>query len=368
MQSSRTILKKNSFGLVLLLFACLFLAAGTNAQPGVIRPLPAPQTPGTPPVPPRRSATRATPATLGQSTVKGRVVYKDNAQPLKGIRVQIFTGNDHASDSADDGPSVRNMELVAFTSNRGEFQVGNLAAGKYYIAVEGPGIGMPSGFGMRIPLPLSAIPRPEDFPEIVPRHDAEFTVDGTNTVDVEVRIARGGSISGKVLKANGAPVADVPVSFIARDGSSAVGVGPYMSRYSAQTDKDGAYRIENLPAGDYVVAAAIQDKRGSFDMRARMLGESQIVTYHPAAIRVRDASSVRVDPGSETNGVNITLVARNAYAVSGSMMRQQDGTAIAGATVLLVKPRSNSGRPVGSGAWASELRAAMRMAVGRLPT
>jgi len=342
MQTSRGSLNNNSFSLVLL-FACLFLAVATKAQSGVTRPLPPTQTPGMRPGPPRRSTT---PATSGQSTVKGQVVYKDNAQPLKGIRVQIFTGNDHSRDSANDGPPIRDMGLVAFTNNRGEFQVENLAAGKYYIAVEGPGIGTPSGFGMRIPLPMSAIPRREDFAEIVPRHDAEFTVDGTNTVDVEVRIARGGSISGKVLKANGAPVADVPVSFIARDGSSAVGVGPYMSRYSAQTDKDGAYRIENLPAGDYVVAAAIEDKRGSFDMRARLLGESQIVTYHPAAIRVREATSVRVDPGRETSGVNITLVARNAYAVSGSVMRQQDGTAIAGATVLLVNKESELGGPL----------------------
>lgn len=343
MQTSRAGLKKLSFGLALLLFACLPPAAGTNAQSGVTRPLPPTQTPSMRPAPPRRPTTQST---SGQSTVKGRVVYKDNAQPLKGIRVQIFTGNDHSRDSADDGPPQRDRGLVAFTNNRGEFQVDNLAAGKYYLAVEGSGIALPSGFGMRIPLPMSAIPRREDFPEIIPRHDAEFTVDGTNTVDVEVRIARGGSMSGKVLKANGAPVADVPVSFIARDGSTAAGVGPYMSRFAAQTDKDGAYRIENLPAGDYMVAVAIEDKRGSFDMRARLLGESQIVTYHPAAIHVRDATSVRVDPGRETSGVNITLVARNAYAVSGTVMRQQDGASIADATVLLVNKESELGGPL----------------------
>jgi hypothetical protein len=338
MQSARTNLNHNSFNLALLLFACLFLAAGSiaNAQSEVIRPLPAPQTPGMRPASPRRPTT---PPTSGQSSVKGRVVY-DNAQPLKGVRVQIFTGNDNESDSEDDGPPIHDMGLVAFTNNRGEFQVGNLAAGKYYIAVEGPGIGMPSGMGMRIPLPLSAIPRREDFAEIIPKHDAEFAVDGTNTVEVEVRIARGGSISGKVLKANGAPVADVPVSFISRAGADA---GPYMARFSAQTDKDGAYRIENLPAGDYVVAAAIEDRRGNFDMRARLRGESQVVTYHPAAIRVRDAASVRVDPGRETSGVNITLVARNAYAVSGTVVRQQDGTVIAGATVLLVNKEAELG-------------------------
>lgn len=340
MQTSRSFLKRNAFGLTLPLTLLFLSQTIAVAQSGVVQPLPAPQTPAMRPTPTGRATT---PVTSGQSTVKGRVFYKDNAQPLKGIRVQIFTGDETASDSADNGRPMRDLGLVAFTNNRGEFQVGKLAAGKYYIAVEGLGIGMPSGFGMRIPLPMSAIPRREDFAEIIPRHDAEFTVDGTNTVDVDVRIARGGSISGKVLKANGAPVTGVPVTFISRDGANA---GPYMGRFSAQTDSDGAYRIENLPAGDYVVAAAIEDKRGGFDMRARLLGESQIVTYHPAAIRVRDASAVRVDPGRETGGVNITLVTRKAYAVSGTVMHQQDGTAIAGATVLLVNKESELRGPL----------------------
>lgn len=349
MQTSRVSLNKGPLSFVpalLFFFASLFLAAETiaNGQSGVIHPLPpVPQTPGRRPEPPRRPTT---PATAGQSTVKGRVFYKDNAQPLKGVRVKVFTGNSNSSDDSNDRPPGRPQEIVAFTNKQGEFQLENLGAGKYYVAVEGPGISAPSGFGMRLPVPMSAIPRREDFEEIIPRHDGEFTVDGTNTIQVEVGLTRGGTLSGKVLKANGAPVADVPVSFIARDGSTTVPVGPYMSRYSAQTDKDGVYRIENLPSGDYVVAATIEDRRGNFDIRARMFGESQIVTYHPAAARVRDATSVRVDPGRETSGVNVTLVARNSFAVSGTVVRQQDGAAIAGATVLLANKESELGGPL----------------------
>jgi hypothetical protein len=343
MQTSRSFLKRNAFNLTLPL-ALLFLAQTIAiAQAGSVQPLPPPQTPVMRPAPPRGATTTAT---SEQSTVKGRVIYKDNAQPLKDIRVQIFAGNDTVSESADDARFARGLALLAITNKRGEFQAGSLAAGKYYIAVDGPGISTPSGFGMRIPLPMSAMPRREDFAQIIPRHDAEFTVDGTNTVEVEVRIARGGSISGKVLKANGAPVPNVPVTFISRDGASA---GPYMGRFSAQTDVDGAYRIQNLPAGEYLVAAAIEDQRGNFDMRARLMGDSQIVTYHPAAIRVRDASAVRVDPGRETGGVNITLVPRKAYAVSGTVMRQQDGTAIAGATVLLVNKEGELHGPLAPG-------------------
>ncbi len=281
----------------------------------------------------------------GHSTVKGRVIYKDNLEPLKGVRLRIFTGGDDES------------ELVVFANDRGEFRVDNLEAGKYYVALEGPGVAMPSGSGMKIPLPMSAIPRREDFEEIVPRHDAEFTVDGTNNLDVDIRVERGGKLAGKVLKADGAPAGDVAVSLISRMAAEA---GPYTSRFSARTDKEGRYQFENLPAGDYVVAAAIENKQRTkipaksigtevqnqqraMDMLARLRGDSQVVTYHPAATSIRDATTVHVNSGAAVGGVNITLVARDSFVVSGVVVRQGDGTPLAGTTVLLRNKESESG-------------------------
>ena len=306
-----------NFGLsiALLVFVVHAGLAQADAQSGTVR------TRATSPAATRPSNVTQSNA-VGQSTVKGRVVFKDNSQPLKNSRVRIFTNGDGLPEEG----------MIVFTNNLGEFSLGNLATGKYYVTLEGPGIAMRSGMGMKLPIPISAIPRPEEFEEIVPRHNAEFSVDGTNSVEVEVRIARGGGIAGKVLKANGAPVENVAVNFISRDGAAG---GPYTSRFSARTNKDGAYRIENIPEGDYIVSAAIEDKSSNFDMRARLRGESQIVTFHPAAISIRDALTVHVDPGRETEGVDVTLVSRNAFALSGTLVRQVDGTPIAGANVIL---------------------------------
>ena len=273
-------------------------------------------------------ARRPLPLASGQSTAKGQVIYNDNQEPLKGVRLRIFTSGEDRS------------ELIVFANDRGEFRVDNLAAGKYYVAIEGPGVAAPSGFGMKIPLPMSATPRPEDFGEIIPKHDADFTVDGTNSVDVDIRVERGGKVTGKVLKPDGAPASDVSVSFISRDAG---GAGPSMARFSTQTGKDGVYRLENLPAGDYVVAAAIEDKQKVVDIRARLRGESQVVTYHPAATNLNDAMTVHVDSGTALSGVDITLVARNSYSVSGIVVQQRDGTALAGATVLLRNKESDLG-------------------------
>ena len=236
--------------------------------------------------------------------------------------------------------------LVAFTNDRGEFQVNNLAAGKYYVSLEGKNVAMQSGFGVRLPMPIGAIPRREEFEDIIPKHDASFTVDGTNTVEVEVRVPRGGAISGKVLKANGSPAANVPVTFLSRAGNLS---GPATARFSAQTNKDGEYKIQNLPEGEYLVAAAIEDKSGTYDMLARVRGESQIVTYHPAAISMRDAIPVVVEPGRESGSVNVTLVARNSFGVSGTLMFQRDGTALANAMVVLRNKESEFSGPLAPG-------------------
>ena len=254
----------------------------------------------------------------GQSIVRGRVVYADNGLPIKGVKVAVMT-------------SGSNDPFTTVTNERGEFQLGGLRAGKYYITVRGPGVPAPSGFGMSIPLPISAIPRSEDYPEIIPKHDAAFTVDGANTADVEVRIVRGGSITGKILKADGSPMANVAVNLLSRQSN----VGPYTARFSGQSNAKGIYKIENVPPAEYLVSAAIEDIRAGSDIRARLRGEGQIVTFHPAAIRLADALTVRVDSGRESGGVNITLIDRKLLSVSGKLVTGRDGSPIGGATVVL---------------------------------
>ncbi|HKP47264.1 MAG TPA: carboxypeptidase-like regulatory domain-containing protein [Pyrinomonadaceae bacterium] len=280
---------------------------------------------------PRPMARRPPTLAAGNSSVRGRVVYKDNSEPLKGARLRVVSA------SNDEG------ELVVFANDRGEFRIDNLAGGTYYVTVEGGGVAMPSGFGMRIPLPVSAIPRREDFEPIAPRHDAEFTVDGTSNADVEIRIERGAKVSGKVLKPNGSPGTNVGVTLLSRGDRQSV------ARFSARTDQDGNYRFENVPAGDYVVGAAAENPQGATDMRARLRGESQTVTYHPAATNLREATTVHLDSGAQVSGINVTLVMRQSFAISGRVLRQQGGVPIAGATVLLRNKDSEFGASLAPG-------------------
>ena len=270
---------------------------------------------------PSQSADQNSTQKAAASIVRGRVIYADNSQPVKGTRVEVVRANDDES----------GRRWTAHTNNNGEFRLENLPAGKYYALVIGPGVPTPSGFGMRIPVPLTAIPRREDYPEIVPRHDVAFSVDGSNSIDVEIRVNRGGSVSGKVMKPNGSPVADVAVNLISRR----IATGPDTARFSTRTNQKGVFKFENVWAGDYVVSAAVEDNKSNFDIRARMRGESQVVTYHPAALKLADALTVKVDPGRESSGVNVTLIDRPTLSASGILIRSRDGSPLAGAIVVL---------------------------------
>lgn len=294
--------RSNSYGRVVLwsLVTLLFISSSAIAQSG----------------PFRRRASTGPSMRSGNSTVKGHVVYKDNKEGLKNAELRIFDSE--------------GATLTVFSNARGEFQVPNLAAGQYYVSVQGPGIAMQSGFGMKLPIPISAIPRSEDFQQVIPKHDGMFTVNGTDDLEIEISVPRGGTISGKVVKGNGSALPFAQVNLMSREGG-----GPYTARFSTQTDKDGLYKITNIPVGDYIVAVSIESKSSSSDIRARLRGETQIVTFHPTAITAKDAASVHVDTGRETGGVNITFVDRQSFSVSGTVVQGRDGTPLIGATVLL---------------------------------
>ena len=62
------------------------------------------------------------------------------------------------------------------------------------------------------------------------------------------------------MNANGAPVPQAAVNLIAREGAD----GPYMSRFSTQTDNDGKFRIDHLPPGEYLISDRVLEAFRNF--------------------------------------------------------------------------------------------------------
>src|SRR5262249_47798815 len=64
----------------------------------------------------------------GKSTIKGRVVFDDTGRPVRRAQVMLINPNNLGSP-----PS-------AVTDGRGEFHLKKVAAGRYYVIVEAPGL------------------------------------------------------------------------------------------------------------------------------------------------------------------------------------------------------------------------------------
>jgi hypothetical protein len=266
-----------------LVLACLSPAGHTSAQTSVPT-----KTPDTPPE-------TATTASRGQSTVRGRVVYEDNGRPLSDTTVSIFK------------MTQPHQGYGATTDARGEFKVENLPAGRYVVTAVGAEI-MDVGYLLR-----SSGSTPE-------RPIVEL--DGTSAASVEVRVRRGGAITGHVTRADGSPAFGALIMLmIKRDGR----VLPFKQR-DVRTDKQGFYRFAGLPTGDYIVSADESYEEVQADETPRDTSYGTLVgTLYPGTTKISDATTVHVQEGGETSGINITLIKRVTHRVYGTIRTLRGG-------------------------------------------
>lgn len=190
--------------------------------------------------------------TIGGKGVSGLVVGLANATPSSSISI---TG------------------LKAVTDENGNYRIKNVPPGTYKVMVAAPAYVQSDGF----------------TPVIVGKNEVAENID--------VTLVRGGVITGKVIDADGRPIAEEQVFFSLTTPSRAF---PYLR--TVLTDDRGVYRAFGIPAGRYTVYAG-QDSNSSFG-RANA-GHQR--TYHPSAINTADATVITVNEGSEATNVDIML-------------------------------------------------------------
>jgi len=176
----------------------------------------------------------ASPMPSGSNVLVGRVLDVAGDEPIAGAVVTLIGYFDAPDRPAARLPSSWTSPLATsprsvLTSADGYFLFRDLPAGRF--SLDAAAFGYAS-----ISYPL---------------HVVELT-DGVRPVSVPVRLSRLGSISGTVIDEQGEPVVGVPVTALSR---SVVG-GSLVLRYESSgvdTDDRGAYRIAQLPPGNYVI-------------------------------------------------------------------------------------------------------------------
>ena len=256
------------------------------------------------------------PIPQGTASIAGRILTADTGRPLKRARVFVTgTGRGGHSDVTDD---------------QGRYQVTNLPADTYTITASKAGF-VDAIYGQRRPQQPGT---PVDV------------ADNQAIANIDVRLVRGGVITGRVLDEDGEALARALVTV--QRYQYVRGERQLTPAGGDQTDDRGQYRVFGLPPGEYYVSAATtglgemlgrglqQLAAGLAGGRGRGMGpefgpfgggndsetSGYAPTYYPGVVNAPEAGKVTVAAGQEVAGLDfqIQLVpfARVSGVVAGS--------------------------------------------------
>lgn len=262
----------------------------------------------------------ATPEPTPRAKLRGHVVYDDTGRPVRRARVLLL--QDGSTEGT--GPS-------ALTNERGDFVIEHVAAGRYFIIVEGPGLLTPYSF-----LSVEETQGTEINFNAFRDQFERVSIDGTSDAEVEVRARRGGALTGKVTYENGDPAINVEVTLLRRQQGKLRqylgGVGAN-SAGTLPTDDRGIFRFAGLPPGEYLVSVAEQIEHGNSTGEMDYEGPGQqgsplVVTYYPSATRPNDATVIKLAAGEEQTGVDVMLADRGLYTLAGVVKDKRTGRSL----------------------------------------
>lgn len=209
---------------------------------------------------------------------------------------------------------------ITFTNKNGEFVFQAVPEGTYYVDVDAPGVlSLTSGF--------SFSNFGYSFDGSVLR---QITVDGLKDIKTEIRVERGATINGRISYADGEPATLARIVLYKQKGDSFAPLFVGGPDSIIHTDDRGAYRVEGLPPGKYLVGA-VENHSGADGVRR---DETLVTAYHPAATDARHAEVISVEPGSEVLDVDIKFD-QPQLQLFGTLTWKKDDQPVKGAAILL---------------------------------
>ncbi len=305
-----------SFVLLSVVFCCRHTAVLAQSKPN--------------PTEPGDTQASPTPAPTPKSNVSGRVIYADTQRPLRRISVSLVSVV----------PGGAGGESSTATDEQGYFTFKNIAAGSYLVAVNAPGVVAPTSFLKWD----SEQPNQEPDWSEARKNFTTFAVDGVNDVTAKVEAQRGGAVSGKIIYDNGDPALNVQIMLARKQGDTMQPVFTGFSMNSLarlRTDDRGQYRVAGLPAGEYIVSAVEANTdpgQGGSSDNDSVVSDALTRTYYGDTNSAKQATIVKVELGSEANGIDIRLADLALHTISGTLTARRDGRPIR-ETSLQLMPR-----------------------------
>jgi len=276
------------------------------------------------------------------TTVSGHVTCGDTNHPARFAAVLLIPEKpqpDPTSDyskvrSEDDLAKIqaKNMAhtrkgtgLSAVSAIDGSFEMPRVPPGTYYVAAELKGYLSPLSVlstGERMSGGADAVKKIQAQAEKIVVQDVPVRVD--------VRLERGGSISGTIRYDDGNPAPDVKAIRMVLQDDGKWKVDTFSPLQPATTTDDrGHYRISGLPKGKYAVRADLPANQsisglgpGSFDMHSNF--GDVLVVYSGGVFREKDVKPIDVGAGDEIDGVDLVFPVDNLHLISGTVTAKTD--------------------------------------------
>jgi hypothetical protein len=260
------------------------------------------------------------------ATIAGLVTL--NGEPVRGVTVTLQLQNPTGFDST---PPPR-----AKTDAGGRFRITGVPAGQYILGALAPAFvaenDQPLAFAYRL------------------QGKTVNVANGETIENVELKLKRGGVITGRVIDAQGEPVVETNVQLnrvVERNTSAIQGpLPPPMNMGAYRTDDRGVYRLFGLPAGKYKISVGLPARQGAYIPE----------TFHPDTTDEAKAKIIEVEEGQEVTDVDIKAAdAQRAFEISGRVVDAETGQPVAGVSLSFATFDQN-GRKAGAmyGGWRSD--------------
>src|ERR1700740_1953529 len=222
----------------------------------------------------------ATPPRTG--SISGHILVNNKA--AAGVEVAAFS-----TESAN----RRIPAAQSKTDSEGYYHLSGLRASNYQVSTFTPNM---------IPAD-NAPPSPMGYPYFVLSKSILLGA-GEDVAEIDLKLARGGVITGKVTDADDKPVVEERVSLqpVSENGQPAIRV-PTMQGLSFQTDDRGVYRIYGLLPGRYRVSVGQSTSSGIVGSTSGFY----VLTYHPDTTDFNRATVVDLTAGGEASHPHLKL-------------------------------------------------------------
>lgn len=247
-----------------------------------------------------------------KASIYGVVLHGSTGEPLARARVTLIpVESETVGPESEDAPSSR--LLTRNTDDDGKFGLTSLEPGTYRVVVARNGFARQE-YGQRV---------------FGGRGKALTLSRGEILGGITVRLTPAGIVSGVVRGPYGEPMSGCRVELL-RIGYGPSGEKTFQSLGGDRTDDRGEYRVYWVTPGRYYLAV-----RSSTPGRpVAILGAgspNEIVetgyptTYYPGTLEISQASVVEVQPGAESDGIDVSVPDQDLFPVRGRVLDPSTG-------------------------------------------